>query len=118
MSIKSLLKKWFGKSEETIETIIETKVEPIVKNVVKAEIAKIDVDKATKEIENRLAEIATEKKLTAKEIKAKVKKTPEIVVEKPVKTVKSKPAKTKATAEKKTENKPVSKPRKKAEPKK
>ena len=85
MSIKSLLKKWFGKAEETIET----KVEPIVKAVVKAEIDKIDVDKATKAIETRLAEIATDKKVTAKEIKAKVKKTTK-TADKPAKATRKK----------------------------
>ena len=89
MSIKSLLKKWFGGAEETIETVIETKVEPIVKAVVKAEIDKIDVDKATKAIETRLAEIATEKKVTAKEIKAKVKKTTK-TADKPAKATRKK----------------------------
>ena len=113
MSIKSFFKKLFGIAKKEVET----KVEPAVEAYVKQKIQEIDVEKATKAIETRLAEIATEKKVTAKDIKAKVKKTPD-TTDKPVtkaKPVKAKPAK-KATE--KTETKPVSKPRKKAEPKK
>ena len=118
MNIKSFFKKLFGIAKKEVEIVVETKVEPAVEAYVKQKIQEIDVEKATKAIETRLAEIATEKKVTAKEIKAKVKKTPDTTEKPAAKPVKAKPAKTKATTEKKTETKPVSKPRKKAEPKK
>ena len=111
MSILSFFKKLFGIAKKEVKIVVETKVEPAVEAYVKQKIQEIDVEKATKAIETRLAEIATEKKVTAKEIKAKVK-TPDTA-----KPVKAKSTKTKATTEK-TETKPVSKPRKKAEPKK
>ena len=111
MCILSFFKKLFGIAKKEVKIVVETKVEPAVEAYVKQKIQEIDVEKATKAIETRLAEIATEKKVTAKEIKAKVK-TPDTV-----KPVKAKSTKTKATTEK-VETKPVSKPRKKAEPKK
>ena len=75
MSIRSLFKKLFGVTKKEVETIVETKVEPAVESYVKQKIKEIDVEKATKAIEIRLAEISEEKKakVTAKEIKAKVK---------------------------------------------
>jgi hypothetical protein len=116
MNILSFFKKLFGIAKKEVEIVVETKVEPAVEAYVKQKIQEIDVEKATKAIETRLAEIATEKKVTAKEIKAKVK-TPDTTDKPAAKPVKAKPAKTKATTEK-VETKPVSKPRKKAEPKK
>jgi len=76
MSILSFFKNLFGKKEEAI--VIAEK--PVVK-VVKTETPKVEapkvekakVEEATKVIENRLAEIAAEKKVTAKDIKSKAK---------------------------------------------
>jgi regulator of replication initiation timing len=107
MSIKSFFKKLFGKAEKKVETtiditpnfdsdkisVVETKAEPVV----------VDVEKETKAIETRLAEIAEEKKaekVTAKEIKAKVKKTPEVKTDKSV----DKPVKTEKPSSKQSKN--------------
>lgn len=110
MSIKSFFKKLFGVAKKEVET----KVEPVVEAYVKQKIQEIDVEKATKAIETRLAEIAEEKKseakVTAKEIKAKVKKTPEVKAEKPA--TKAKTVKTKAE---KPAAKPAKAPRKKTD---
>jgi predicted RNA-binding protein Jag len=109
MNIKSFFKKLFGIAKKEVEVVVETKVEPAVEAFVKQKIQEIDVEKATKAIETRLAEIAEEKKaeakVTAKEIKAKVKKTPEVKAEKPA--VKTKPAAKPAKTEK-----PATKPAK------
>lgn len=113
MGIWNTIKGWFGVAEKEIEATVEAKVvEPAIEKI-KEEIAKIDVEAATKAIETRLAEIAEEKKtVTAKEIKAKVKKTSEPKAAKTA-TPKAKPAKA-------AESKPKqpAKPRKKSEPKK
>ena len=77
-------------TKKEVEIVVETKVEPAVEAYVKQKIQEIDVEKATKAIETRLAEIATEKKVTAKEIKAKVKKTPDTTEKPASKPVKSK----------------------------
>ena len=66
MSIKSFFKKLFGMAKKEVETVVETKVEPAVEAYVKQKIQEIDVEKATKAIETRLAEIAEEKKAEAK----------------------------------------------------
>jgi hypothetical protein len=71
MSILSFFKNLFGNKEEAI--VIAEK--PVVK-VEKTEAPKVEkakVEEATKVIENRLAEIAAEKKVTAKDIKSKAK---------------------------------------------
>ena len=89
MSILSFFKNLFGNKEEAI--VIAEK--PVVK-VEKTEAPKVEkakVEEATKVIENRLAEIAAEKKVTAKDIKSKAKtdvKTEKTVVNPAAKQVK------------------------------
>ena len=82
MKILSFLKGLFGFSKP--ETLV-VKSKPVMteaKAVVKAEVKAVVAPKVeeTKVIENRLAEVAEKKeelKVTAKEIKAKVKKDPQ-----------------------------------------
>ena len=98
MSIWSTIKSWFSNTEvvEKVETA------PVV-TPVKEEVKQVVDNKATKEIETRLAEVA-EEKVTAKEIKAKVKKTSELKAEKPA-------------AKKPAAKKPATKPATEAKPK-
>jgi hypothetical protein len=75
MSILSFFKNLFGNKEEAI-VIAEkpvVKVEKTEAPKVEAKVEKAKVEEATKVIENRLAEIAAEKKVTAKDIKSKAK---------------------------------------------
>ena len=120
MSIWSTIKRWFGVAEKEVKTVVETKVEPVVTDYIKHKIQEIDVEKATKAIETRLAEIAEEKKaeakVTAKEIKAKVKKA--VTEEKPAKVekpAKAKPAKQTAPKTEKPATKPAKTSRKKTD---
>ena len=109
MSILSFFKNLFGNKEEAI--VIAEK--PVV-TVVKTEAPKVEkakVEEATKVIENRLAEIAAEKKVTAKDIKSKAKT--DVKTEKPV----AKPAAKQVKPATKTVAKPSAKPAvKKAKP--
>ena len=113
MSILSFFKNLFGNKEEAI--VIAEK--PVV-TVVKTEAPKVEkakVEEATKVIENRLAEIAAEKKeekkVTAKDIKSKAKT--DVKTEKTV----AKPAAKQVKPATKTVAKPSAKPAvKKAKP--
>jgi len=70
MSIWNTIKGWFKKAEKEVEvTPIKEEAKPVV--------VKSDVELATQAIETRLAEKSEEKKVTAKEIKAKVKPSTE-----------------------------------------
>lgn len=109
MGLKSFFKKLFGLSDSNENTTFSElpKKEQVISEPVKAETAektetvKVDVEKATEILENRLKEISSEKKVqekkvTAKEIKAKVKteKVEKPVAKKPVdKISKAKPTK-------------------------
>ena len=80
MSILSFFKNLFGKTEEVTVSIKVTE-KPVVVSAPKVEKQKENSkEESTKIIENRLAEIAAEKKVTAKDIKSKASKP---VVEKP-----------------------------------
>lgn len=112
MSILSFFKKLFGGSEEVNQAPVAEATE--VKKEVKPEAPKAPVksEEQTQKIEKRLAEVSTEKKVTAKEIKAKVKTpTEKKPVEKkaPVKAAKApvekKPAEKKAPVKKTTPKK-------------
>ena len=89
MGLISWFKGLFG-SKETVAEVI-TKVEEVAE--VKSEVV---VETPTKAIEERLAEVAKEEKVTAKEIKAKVRKpaTPKVVAETEVKVDEVKKPKT------------------------
>lgn len=109
MGLKSFFKKLFG-SSETVENLKNetATVLPVVEGPQKKELPTTEVDneKNLQIIENRLNEINSEKKevkrVTAKEIKAKVKSDKTPTVEK---TSKPKSTKPKTT----TEDKKVSK---------
>jgi hypothetical protein len=108
MNIKSFFKKLFGIAKKDIEVVVETKVEP-AETYVKQKIQEIDVEKATKAIETRLAEIAEDKKaVTAKDIKAKVKKAPEAKSETKPATKSATKGKAKSAKTEKPATKPAS----------
>ena len=108
MSILSFFKNLFGKTEEVTVTIKATE-KPIVESAPKVEKQKeSSKEESTKVIENRLAEIAAEKKVTAKDIKAKAAKPAVEKVAKPVVKKAAKPAVEKV-AKPKAEKKPSTK---------
>ena len=95
MSILSFFKNLFGNKEEAI--VIAEKPVAKVEKTEAPKVEKAKVEEATKVIENRLAEIAAEKKVTAKDIKSKAKT--DVKTEKPVAKPVEKVKKNKAVIE-------------------